>query len=58
VRPLAPGPLSISGEWLESAVRATASKAEGVFFIRMDNSTGVLPADEFDVYFADHWPAP
>jgi hypothetical protein len=39
-------------------VRATTGKAEGVFFIPMNISTGVLPADEFDVCFADFWPSP
>ncbi len=39
-------------------VRARTSKADRVFFVRMNNSTRVLPEDEFDAYVADHWRAP
>ena len=38
-------------------VRAKTSKAEDMFFVRMNNSTRVLPDDEVDAYVADHWPA-
>jgi type I restriction enzyme R subunit len=36
-------------------VWAKTSKAEQVFFVRMNNSTRELPEGERDVYVADHW---
>ena len=41
-----------------SPVRAKTSKADGVFFVRMNNSTRVLPDDEIEAYVADHWGLP
>ncbi|MGI8809092.1 MAG: HsdR family type I site-specific deoxyribonuclease [Acidimicrobiales bacterium] len=37
-------------------VWARTSKAERVFFVRMNNSTRVLPDDELAVYLAERWP--
>lgn len=39
-------------------VRARTSKADGVFFVRMNNSTRALPDDEVDAYVEDHWVGP
>jgi len=36
-------------------VWARTSKAERVFFVRMNNSTRALPDEEIDAYVADHW---
>jgi type I restriction enzyme R subunit len=36
-------------------VWAKTSKAERVFFVRMNNSTRELPDEERDAYVADHW---
>jgi len=36
-------------------VMAKTSKAEGVFFVRMNNSTRVIPEAELDEYTAAHW---
>jgi type I restriction enzyme R subunit len=36
-------------------VRARTSKAEGVFYVRMNNSTRALPDDEAERYCFDHW---
>jgi type I restriction enzyme R subunit len=37
-------------------VWADTSKAEEVFFVRMNNSSRAMPAGELDAYFADRWP--
>jgi len=36
-------------------VWARTSKAERVFFVRMNNSTRALPDGEIEAYVADHW---
>lgn len=38
-------------------VWAKTSKGERLFFVRLNNSTGALPADEVDAYVAQRWPA-
>jgi len=38
-------------------VWARTSKAERVFFVRMNNSSRALPDPEIDAYVADHWSA-
>jgi len=38
-------------------VWAKTSKVDRVFFVRMNNSSRVMPADELDRYLADRWPA-
>jgi type I restriction enzyme R subunit len=38
-------------------VWARTSTQDRVFFIRMNNSTRVLPTEEFEAYVADCWPA-
>ncbi len=38
------------------AVWAKTSKDEGVLFVRMNNSTRVLPKKELAAYVADRWP--
>jgi type I restriction enzyme, R subunit len=38
-------------------VWAMTSKDDRVFFVRMNNSTRALPADEQEAYFVDRWPA-
>jgi type I restriction enzyme, R subunit len=37
-------------------VWAKTSKADRVFFVRMNNSTRALPDDQAPAYAADHWP--
>lgn len=37
-------------------VSAKISKAADVFFVRINNSTRVLPAEEVDAYRAVRWP--
>jgi type I restriction enzyme, R subunit len=37
-------------------VWAKTSKQEGVFFVRMNNSTRALPDDEIQLFVADRWP--
>ena len=37
-------------------VWAKTSKDNRVFFVRMNNSTRVLPDGELGPYLADHWP--
>ncbi|MEZ5374378.1 MAG: DUF3387 domain-containing protein [Microthrixaceae bacterium] len=41
---------------MAGGVRAKSSKAEGVFYVRFNNSTRVLPDDEVGAYAADRWP--
>ncbi|HXH57074.1 type I restriction enzyme endonuclease domain-containing protein, partial [Iamia sp.] len=41
-----------------TAVRAKTSKAENVFYLRMNNSTRAVPDDEAIEYCAVRWPAP
>ncbi len=38
-------------------VWARTSKEERAFFVRMNNSSRVMPAEEWDSYVADRWPA-
>jgi len=39
-------------------VWAKTSKEDGVFFVRMNNSTRQLPGGELDSYISDRWPEP
>ena len=39
-------------------VRAKTSKADSVFYVRMNNSTRSLPGDEAAAYEAAHWITP
>ncbi len=37
-------------------VWAKTSKNDRVFYVRLNNSTRAIPADEIDAYTADRWP--
>ena len=37
-------------------VGAKTSKADQLFYVRMNNSTRTVPADELDAYLTDRWP--
>jgi hypothetical protein len=37
-------------------VWAKTSKADRLFFVRMNNSSRPMPPDELDAYLADRWP--
>ena len=37
-------------------VWAKTSKAEGVLYVRMNNSSRAMPSEELDAYLSDRWP--
>ncbi len=39
-------------------VRAKTSKEDGVFYVRLNNSTRALPEDEAEAYCSEHWAEP